>query len=651
VDYRYPDHSPALSGIDLDIAPGDRIALVGQNGSGKTTLIKHLCGLLGPARGEVLYRSLPLEGEHLEKSRLEIGLLFQDPDDQLFGHTLLEDAAFGPRHQGICRRDAEFAARQALVHVGLESMAYKAPHNLSFGQKKRAALAGLLAMNPRVLLLDEPTANLDPSQEQVFLNLLSRFQGTLVCISHDLIFLYELCHRAVVLDRGRLQHDYTMKDLVSQRRELKSHGLDFSFRLVVADEGEAGAGEPAAPESGPPGSSTPGAGVRSPQAGRDAAGKPPLVDLREFRFRYPDGTRALAGVDLAIARGEKISIVGENGAGKTTLLSCLLGLCRGTGTFLLEGRPVTRKLTGDLWRKVGMVFQDCADQLFCPSVEEEVAFGLVRLGLSPGAVRTKVTETLDRVRLNGFEQRVPLHLSGGERKRLALACVLAMEPALLILDEPTAGLDPQGEELLLEILGGLDATLVLVSHDMFFVGRLTRRTLVMHQGKILEDLPVEVFLQDSRLGALNGLAYTYRQRSSSAIRKLQHEHEHSHRHLHRHVHPHRHGDLEHVHAHDHAHEHPHRFVHSHPDPGEGTHTPPGGTTITTTTTARNMGSMTTGTAPGVEGYRRVRPGPSGTSGNTRTATGNIRSAPGKSFPITCPSGSRSRPRRRLRPHG
>jgi energy-coupling factor transporter ATP-binding protein EcfA2 len=548
--YRYPDETLALSDIHLDIAPGDRIALVGQNGSGKTTLIKLLCGLLRPTTGQVRYKEQAFTGDYLEGRRLDIGLLFQDPDDQLFGHTLLEDTAFGPRNQGLAQPDAESAARGALQRVGLMDMAYKAPHNLSFGQKKRAALAGLLAMQPEVLLLDEPTANLDPHQEQVFLDLLSGFTGTLICISHDLIFLYELCDRAVVLDQGRIEHDYTVRELVSQRQALREHGLDFSFRLVT------GAHPDESPSPSLKGSDdAPGADTGSDQ--------PLVVDLRRYTYRYPDGTLALCDVDLAFQAGERISIVGENGAGKTTLLSCLLGLRQGQGEFLFEGRPVTRHRRKTLWRQVGMVFQDSADQLFCSSVREEIAFGLNQLGHSRDEVRRRVARALSLVRLEGFEDRVPLHLSGGERKRLALACVLAMEPRLLILDEPTAGLDPRGEELLLTILGQLDVTLLLVSHDMFFVGELTRRTLVMHQGRILEDGPTHVFLQDERLGNLNGLAYAYRQRSGRAIHALQHEHKHDHAHRHLHAHSHRHGENAHEHLHEHEHRHPHRFVHSH----------------------------------------------------------------------------------------
>ena len=549
LNYRYVGGPQALSNVNLEIAPGDRIALVGQNGSGKTTLVKQLCGLLLPGDGEVCFKGRPLKGGHLERSRLEIGLLFQDPDDQLFGHTLIDDVAFGPSNQGFSRELAQQAAFQALQHVHLADNAYKPPHHLSFGQKKRAALAGLLAMQPAVLLLDEPTTNLDPRQEQVFLDLLMDFKGTLICISHDLLFLYELCRRAVVMEKGHIAHDYTMDDLVAQRSELRSHGLDFSFRLVPMINGTDNGDAACACQVAAPPVSTAG---------------PPMLELRNYDFRYPDGTHALAGVDLCIPVGERMAMVGENGAGKTTLLSCLLGLQQGDGTYLFEGRPVTHRLRKYLWRNIGMVFQDCADQLFCPSVGEEIAFGLKQLGVSKNEIRRRTGEVLSLVHLEGFEKRVPLHMSGGERKRLALACVLAMSPKLLILDEPSAGLDPQGEELLLSILSALDVTLLLVSHDLFFVNALTRRTVVMHQGCIFQDLPTEAFFKDSKLGNLNGLAYAFRQRCSDTIRELQHQHEHDHFHRHLHAHSHEHDGVVHDHLHGHNHTHRHMFLHSHP---------------------------------------------------------------------------------------
>lgn len=525
------------------------MALVGQNGSGKTTLAKHFNGLLHPTSGSILYKGQSLSGKYLQQARLEIGFLFQDPDDQLFGHTVLEDAAFGPRNQGLTRAEAESAARQALEIVRLEHLAYKSPHNLSFGQKKRAALAGLLAMQPQVLILDEPTANLDSFQEAVFLKLLHDFSGTLICISHNLIFLYECCSRALALEHGRLRHDVSFSNLVTDRRRMRAYGLDFSFRFQ--------------PEAPRPERDLAATGNHSGALSSGPFPKPQscLIELTDYSFHYADGSQAIRKVNLKMEEGERLALIGENGAGKSTLLSVLLGLKRGSGEYRFDNRAVTARNSRKLWRQVGIVFQDSADQLFSASVREEIAFGLRRLGLSRQLRDERMERVLDQVGLQGFEERVPVHLSGGERKRLALACVLAMQPRLLILDEPTAGLDPEGEEQILAILRDLRGSLILATHDLFFVRELTERTLVMHQGGILKDLSSRDFLQDKGLGSLNGLAYSYRLQAGEAIQALQQAHEHALPHLHLHDHQHWHGDVQ--HSHPHLHEHIHGFIHSH----------------------------------------------------------------------------------------
>ena len=520
VSHRYPDGTVALRDVSLSLYRGDRVALVGRNGSGKTTLIRLLAGLLPCGEGEIHCRGRLLGGELSPQQRARVGVLFQDPDDQLFCNTLNDDVAFGPLNMGLGEDEVERRVVRCLQQVGLLALRYKPAHHLSYGQKKRAAFAAIMAMEPEVLILDEPTANLDPRQEQVFKELLRDYRGTLVLIDHDLLFLYDLCQRAVVMSRGGVHHDYSFAELVSQPAYLREHGLDFTFRFSCCGghrhSHSHGDGHPhshhlPSHDHGDGRQHTPPAALQAP-----------LLELQHYSFSYPDGTLGLDDVNLAVQRGDRLALVGENGAGKSTLAACLLGLQRGEGYFFFDGRPVPKKgRPGELWRRVGIVFQNAADQLFNPSCREEVAFGPRRLGLRGTELQRRVEESLARVRLEGFADKVPLNMSGGERKRLAIAAALAMEPEVLILDEPTAGLDPHGEELLLAILGELGLTTILISHDLFFIGELSERTVVMHRGAIIRDYRTSHFLADEHLHSINGLDYSYKMECGARIRALQ----------------------------------------------------------------------------------------------------------------------------------
>ena len=517
LSFTYPDGNEALREISLSIRRGDHIALVGKNGSGKSTLVRHLNGLLPLQSGSLHYQGKTLDPRLLADMRLNIGILFQDPDNHLFCNTLYEDVAFGPMNKGLARDEVDQLVKRCLADVGLSHLIYKPAHHLSYGQKKRAAFAAILAMQPEVLILDEPTANLDPKQELIFKELLRAFQGTLIIIDHDLLFLYDLCDRAVVLADGHIHHDYSFQELVSQRNALREHGLDFTFRFTCCGN------DHSHPQTS---SHQHHHHYTHEHGGKDshtliADEKTPILELQHFNYCYPDKTAGIIDANLIVRRGETIALVGENGAGKSTLAACLLGLHHGEGFFLFHGEQLNQDMRRNLWKQVGMVFQNSADQLFCPSCWEEVAFGPQQMGLSKKEVEMRVAEALNNVRLSGYEKRVPLNMSGGERKRLAIAAALSMQPEVLILDEPTASLDPQSQELLLGILNNLNMTRILITHDMFFIRELSNRTLVMHQGRIIRDYPTSTFLADDHLQDINGLDYTYKSHCLDQIMDLQ----------------------------------------------------------------------------------------------------------------------------------
>ncbi|ROQ92326.1 ABC transporter ATP-binding protein [Desulfosoma caldarium] len=548
VSYTYPNGQEALRGVSLSFGHGEKIALVGQNGSGKTTLARMLCGLISPTQGRVWFEGRPVMKEDLAHLRRHVGLLFQDPDDHLFCTRLADDVAFGPLNAGVPTERTAAIVSQMLALMDLSPYAAKAPHHLSYGQRKRAALAAILACDPSVLILDEPTANLDSKNTEKLLEALHRFSGTLICISHDLMFLYGFCDRAVVLHRGSLHHDMDFHDFIAHRASLKEHGLDFSFRVQCCRHGHEGAlahdhdsldhhsddSRSAVVRKEPQSHGLSGAGSRQavpPFCVMDrAAGVDhvPLLELHDYSYRYPDGTWGLRKVSLKVHDGERIALLGENGAGKSTLASVLLGIRTGRGLYRFQGQRVDKRVKKHLWRSVGMVFQDSMDQMVSASVWDEVAFGLKYLGVKDPELGRRVRSALDLVGLKGLEHRVPHQLSAGERKRLSLAAVLAMEPRVLILDEPTANLDPESEKRLLEILDELATTLILISHDICFVSSLTDRILLLHEGCLVQDLSTENFLMDDGLQSRYGLDVTYHNRCCRqilAMRDLEH-HEH-----------------------------------------------------------------------------------------------------------------------------
>ncbi|MGD8813577.1 MAG: ATP-binding cassette domain-containing protein [Anaerolineales bacterium] len=229
------------------------------------------------------------------------------------------------------------------------------------------------------------------------------------------------------------------------------------------------------------------------------------IDVKNLHYAYPDGQVALRGVTLYIAPGEKVALVGPNGAGKSTLLLHLNGILRGEGEVQVCGQPVNDETLGDVRAAVGLVFQDPDDQLFSPSVFEDVAFGPLYMGLDEENIQQRVERSLDSVGMLGIERRAPHHLSGGEKKRVAIATVLAMDPEILVLDEPTAGLDPRTRRGLINLLRELPQTMLVSTHDMGLVAESFLRTIVINEGRVVADGPTEQLLADEALLEAHGL--------------------------------------------------------------------------------------------------------------------------------------------------
>lgn len=229
VRHTYPDGHAALDGVDLHIHPGERVALLGPNGAGKTTLVLHLNGILTPTSGEVSVSGLPVTREHLLDVRRRVGIVFQDPDDQLFMTTVAQDVAFGPRNLGLAPAEVDQRVSDALEAVGMGDVADRAPHHLSFGQKRRVAVATVLAMRPEILVLDEPSSNLDPASRRELAEIVDGLDITVLMVTHDLPYALQLCERSVVLSEGRVVADGATREVLSDEALMHAHRLELPY--------------------------------------------------------------------------------------------------------------------------------------------------------------------------------------------------------------------------------------------------------------------------------------------------------------------------------------------------------------------------------------------------------------------------------------
>lgn len=499
VSFSYDGTRRVLDGISLDVRPGERVAVLGHNGSGKSTLVRILGALQAPLQGACFISGRDVRDIPFAELHATVGVVFQNPENQLVAAVVEDDVAFAPENQGLPPREIQERVDWALARVGMAHKRASPVSALSGGEKQRVALAGALAAKAECLVLDEPTAMLDPEGRLEVARVLRdvHASGTaLVQVTHQLECL-EDADRILVLASGRWLWQGDACDFWPEAERL---GFELPpLRRLLAGLGARGIAVPSPSADAVVSALEPrlldGDAALFPSPERPPAPvAPAFLEVRDLAFRFdgPDSAEepVLDGVDALFPAGAWTSVVGRTGSGKSTLVQHLNGLYAvQSGRILLTGEPLPQKgeALHRLRRTVGLVFQAPEDQIFCPTVREELAFAPVNAGFEGERLERAILRALDGVGLSDdFLPRNPLALSGGERRLVAIASVLAAEPECLVLDEPTAGLDAAYRTRIVALLSNLRAegrTIVTVTHDLEMAFGCCDRLLVMDAGR------------------------------------------------------------------------------------------------------------------------------------------------------------------------
>lgn len=579
VSFSYDGAVPALDGVDLNIEDGEFFCILGGNGSGKSTFAKHLNALLQPDAGTVRINGMDASDPELVYDiRSTAGMVFQNPDDQLVATLVEDDVAFGPENLGVPSAQIAQRVREALKGVGLVGFERHETHALSGGQKQRVALAGVLAMEPRVLILDEASSMLDPRGRKGLMKACRALHArgmTIVMITH---FMEEAAEadRVAVFRAGHVAMLGTPEEILTRADELAQLNLDMpeSCRLgmalrtkgvpvhaqvreadMVAEVAQAYTERSEAGAAGQPSASQLEITDGTVPADNEDNASEPVIELSHVSYSYslsprerrrwlkrsaaagkstkqalwgndPSSPWALRDVSLTVCRGEFLGLAGHTGSGKSTLVQHLNGLIRPQeGGVCALGLDLSQKKDAAAVKaKVGVVFQYPERQLFAETVAQDVAFGPHNLGLSQDKVARRVASSLARVGLDlvTIGDKSPFELSGGQQRRVAFAGVLAMEPEVLVLDEPMAGLDPAARSDFLELIDRLHRdglTVVMVSHSMDDLANCCDRIVVMNKGAVFaEGTPTQVFAHADELKSI-GLGVPAAQRMALALAK------------------------------------------------------------------------------------------------------------------------------------
>lgn len=520
--YRYRGQTEmALDGVSLSLEKGESLVLMGPSEAGKSTLAATINGLIphfhvGKMTGEVVVMERNTR-EHTVAQMAEIvGMVFQDFEAQLFSTNVELEVAFGPENFAVEREEIGRRINEFLNYVGLDAFRNRPPSTLSGGQKQKLAIASVLALKPTVLVMDEPTTDLDPiSKEGIFEithRLVENEDMTLLIVEHETEeALY--ANRVALIKDGKLVKVGPAREVLAEVDLMEGLGL-MPLGIPRFFKSMGAAARPLTPDEGLRAFAESGWKISDEKyaavVARDKAAlanlTKPLIQCRDLAHVYKNEVRALDGVSLEIFEGDMVAIVGQNGSGKTTLVKHFNGLLMPTsGEILVNGQPTAKQGVFNLGQKVGYVFQNPDYQIFSETVFEEVAFSPRLRKLPEEQVKERVSEALAAVGLAGAEEEDPFSLTKSGRQRVAVASVLAARPDVLILDEPTTGLDYAEQRSMMDMVRSLNehgSTIIFVTHHMWVVAEYARRVFVMKDGKLmLSGATREVFSHGAELRA------------------------------------------------------------------------------------------------------------------------------------------------------
>ena len=509
---------PTLTDINLEIYPGERVLIAGPSGSGKSTLAGCINGLNPFSNPGAYTGTLTVDGVDAPHSSLfelsaHVGTVLQDPDGQFIGLTVGEDIAFALENSCTPQDEMHAITRHAAELVGIENHLGYAPHELSGGQKQRVSLAGVMVDQVKILLFDEPLANLDPATGKQAIELIDEIQKktdtTVLIIEHRLEdVLWRNVDRIVLVNGGTILADLRPDELLSGSL-LAENGIREPLYVTALRY----AGVDITPDKHPAHVDSLVLDNTDIQKLRDwftarprPAAQPerePLLEVKGLSFGYQKGQQTLRDVSFSIGKGEMVSIVGRNGAGKSTLSKLICGFeTPDAGEIFLNGKPLAEENIRRRAQHIGYVMQNPNQMISKTMIYDEVALGLQRSGLTEEQIREKVEATLRVCGLYPFRNWPISALSFGQKKRVTIASVLVLDPELILLDEPTAGQDFRHYTDIMEFLRGLNArgvTVVMITHDMHLMLEYTRRALVFCDGRLIADRTAAAVLCDPAL--------------------------------------------------------------------------------------------------------------------------------------------------------